>query len=72
MGKSLPEGYEIRSIDTVGSEDGAYLKVTPYYKGRPISEGKYPGISGYASAVRSAKRAIRIHHKNNIDNQLED
>lgn len=65
--KKLPPGYEIRSVNELGEPDGKYVKVTPYYKGQPISEGEYPGISGFASATRKALKAIRIHRRWGMD-----
>ncbi len=70
MSYTPPEGYEIRSITHSGDLSGSYVKVTPYYQGQPISEGKYPGIYGYGTAIRAAKRAIRIHRKNHVDSRL--
>lgn len=63
-----PEGYEIRTIPGPGSDSaGRYARITPYYQGQPISEGRYPGIAGFGPAVRSARKAIRIHSRYSVD-----
>lgn len=59
--------YEIRTVNNGAYDDGKYAKITPYYLGKPITEGTYPHIWGYGSAVRKAKRAIRVHRRNHVD-----
>lgn len=64
---TIPEGYEIRTVSETARVDGRFVKVTPYYQGRPISEGEYPGIWGFGHAVRKARKAIRLHRRYGVD-----
>jgi hypothetical protein len=68
MKRKLPPGYEIRSVEG-GSHgaDGQYVMIVPYYKGRPISTGKFPNIYGFRRATREARKAIRIHQRWGMD-----
>lgn len=65
--KKLPEGYEVRVVDpTGGAEGGRFIKLVPYFRGRPIGRGHYPDIWGYWCSLRSARRIIRLHHRYNV------
>lgn len=66
--KKLPEGYEVRAVDMSGGTqaDGRFVKLVPYFRGRPVGQGQYPDVWGYWRSLRSARRIIRLHHRYNV------
>lgn len=64
----LPEGYEVRTVSN--RHDGSDIKIVPYFRGKPIGEGR-DSFWGFGSAVRSARRAIRVHYRYNVDKSQE-
>lgn len=68
--KSLPEGYELRVVNQ--GRYGESAKLAVFYRGKPVFLGKYLDIYGYYRVTRDCRRAAFAHHRNRVDEYLND
>lgn len=68
--KKLPDGYELRVVNQ--DRDGEFAKLAVFYRGKPIFLGKYLDIYGYYLVAKMCRRAAFAHHRNRVDEYLND
>ena len=68
---TLPPGYELRITDP-GYGDGAYTKLTLFYKGGAIYEGDYTSLGSFSRNVKKAVKVAWVHHAYKIDGGPQD